>query len=175
MALRNLKQRVKQSIKGTLRPFVQRYPEPAEPLDPSRWGLAPSRNGLKLSGVDLHGLLGQWGSPLHVVDASRLRANAESFLAIPHGAHSAARSSTRHKSNPVPGVLSYLHELGVGAEVISEYEPWLARRLDVPSDRIVYNGPAKSDASLRQAIESDILLLNFNHREEIARVRTRRA
>jgi diaminopimelate decarboxylase len=170
VAIQNLKQRVKQSIKGTLRPFMQRYPEPSEPLDPGRWGLEPSRNGLKLGGVDLQGLLSQWGSPLHVVDASRLRANAERFLAVPHGAHSGCEVYYSYKSNPIPGVLSYLHDLGVGAEVISEYELWLAQRLDVPNDRIVYNGPAKSDASLRQAIESDILLLNFNHREEVARV-----
>lgn len=170
MALQKLKQRVKQGIKSTLRPLVQRYPEPSAPLEPSRWGLTPGPGGLKLGSIDLHGLLEEWGSPLHVVDASRLRANVERFKAVPHGAYSGCEVYYSYKSNPIPGVLSYLHDLGVGAEVISEYELWLAQRLGVPSDRIVYNGPAKSDASLGRAIESGILLLNFNHREEIARV-----
>jgi diaminopimelate decarboxylase len=170
VALQDLKQRVKQGIKGTLRPIVQRYPEPSEPLDPSRWGLSPSKNGLVLGGIELHELLARWGSPLHVVDASRLRANAERFLAVPYGAHSGCEVYYSYKSNPIPGVLTYLHELGIGAEVISEYELWLAERLGVPAERTIYNGPAKSDASLRRAVERDILLLNFNHREEIARV-----
>ena len=44
----------------------------------------------------------------------------------------------------MPAVLTRLHELGIGAEVISPYELWLAIRLGVPGERIIYNGPAKS-------------------------------
>ena len=57
-----------------------------------------------------------------------------------------------YKTNPVPAVLRRLHAGGVGAEVISPYELWLALRLGVPADRIIYNGPAKSPASIRTAI-----------------------
>jgi diaminopimelate decarboxylase len=45
-------------------------------------------------------------------------------------------------------------------------------RLGVPPNRIVFNGPAKSVASVREAVERDIGLLNINHREEIAVVRS---
>lgn len=109
----------------------------------------------------------RFGSPLHVVSAARLRQNARRFL----GAAAAARTPCdvfySFKTNPVPGVISELAALGVGAEVISHYELWLARRLGFPPERIVYNGPVKSEASLREAIESRILLLNVNHREEL--------
>ena len=57
-----------------------------------------------------------------------------------------------YKTNPVPAVLHRLHERGIGAEVISPYELWLALRLGVPGDRIIYNGPAKSADSIRTAI-----------------------
>jgi diaminopimelate decarboxylase len=67
-------------------------------------------------------------------------------------------------------VLSLLREEGLGAEVISHYELWLARKLGFPPERIVYNGPVKSEESLREAVQSDILLLNLNHREELERV-----
>ncbi len=63
-----------------------------------------------------------------------------------------------------------LREEGLGAEVISHYELWLAQKLGFAPERIVYNGPVKSEASLREAIASDILLLNVNHREELERV-----
>ena len=83
-----------------------------------------------------------------------------------------------YKTNPVPGVLARLHGHGVGAEVISPYELWLAMRLGVPGERIIYNGPAKSPASIRAAIRHGALLVNANSVSEarlIARDRRRGA
>jgi diaminopimelate decarboxylase len=104
-----------------------------------------------------------------VVLGDRLLANARAYLG-------ADRPGPRpevfvsYKTNPVPGVLARLHAAGLGAEVISEHELWLAERLGVPPGRIVFNGPVKSDAAVRRALEAGILLLNLNHREEIAQV-----
>ena len=123
---------------------------------------------LALDGISLHGLGEQWGFPLHVVSAARLRDNARRFLAAPPGSETRCEVFYSYKTNPVPGVLSELHALGVGAEVISHYELWLARRLGVPAEKIVFNGPAKSEAAIREAIGAGIQLLNLNHREEIA-------
>jgi diaminopimelate decarboxylase len=61
--------------------------------------------------------------------------------------------------------------LGAGAEVISEHELWLALRLGVAAEKIVYNGPAKSDESIETAINSEILSLNINHLEEMERIK----
>jgi tryptophan synthase beta subunit len=105
---------------------------------------------------------------LHLVHAARLRDNARRFQAAPDGQARECEIFYSYKTNPVPGVLRELHRAGLGAEVISHYELWLARRLGVPAERIVYNGPAKSRESVREAIASGIALLNVNHREEIA-------
>ena len=59
-----------------------------------------------------------------------------------------------YKSNPAR-VLQLLHGLGIGAEVISEYELWLALKLGVPANRIVFNGPAKSTAAIHDAVAQD--------------------
>jgi diaminopimelate decarboxylase len=104
---------------------------------------------------------------LHVVNLARLRQNAQRFLASAAAAPLACDVFYSFKTNPVPGVIAELLALGMGAEVISHYELWLARQLGFPAERIVYNGPLKSQASLREAIESRILLLNLNHREEL--------
>lgn len=128
------------------------------------------RGELCVAGVSLPELASQFGSPLHVVHEARLRQNARRFV------QAAARGPARvdvfysFKTNPVPGVISTLKSEGFGAEVISHYELWLALKLGFPPERIVYNGPVKSDESLRLAIESGILLLNVNHREELERV-----
>jgi diaminopimelate decarboxylase len=123
---------------------------------------------LAFDGVSLASLREKWGSPLHVVLAQRLRRNVSEFLAINEGGRTRGEIFYSYKSNPVPGVLHFLHELGIGAEVISEYELWLALKLGMPAGHIVFNGPAKSVASVRDAVARDVLLLNVNHREEIA-------
>jgi diaminopimelate decarboxylase len=132
------------------------------------FGLERSPEGdLALQGVSLPGLAEQYGSPLHVVNAARLRQNARRFMAAAAAGPTPCDVFYSFKTNPVPGVISMLRAEGLGAEVISHYELWLAQRLGFPPERIVYNGPVKSEASLRAAIESGILLLNLNHREEL--------
>jgi diaminopimelate decarboxylase len=61
--------------------------------------------------------------------ARRLRENASEFLAVNGVGRTRAEVYYSYKSNPVPGVLQLLHGLGIGAEVISEYELWLALKL----------------------------------------------
>jgi diaminopimelate decarboxylase len=161
----------KQYTKALLRAAIARSQRTPAAFGPERWHLAPNATGgLSLRGVALEELLRRWGSPLFVVDLERLRENIAAFQHVPSGQERGCEVFYSYKTNPVAGVLRALHDGGVGAEVISEYELWLARRLGVPNDRIVFNGPGKSDASIRTAIELGIQILNLNHREEIARV-----
>ncbi len=159
----------KRQVKDTLRPVLQRAMAPARTaIAASHWGLEEKPGqGLCLEGVPLKELVARWGSPLHVVSLAALRRNAEAFLAVPPGRAGGCEVYYSYKTNPVPGVLSYLHGLGVGAEVISAYEFWLALKLGVAPERIVYNGPVKSEASVREAISRGIGLLAANHTEEL--------
>ena len=75
-----------------------------------------------------------------------------------------------YKTNPVPAVLERLHAAGVGAEVISAFELWLALNLGVAPERIIYNGPAKSTDSIRTAVERGVLLINANSVDEAERI-----
>ncbi len=124
---------------------------------------------LSLHGADLEEVAREWGTPLHVVDLPRLDAIAVDAMA-PARSGSGADVFYSYKTNPVPGVLRRLHRHGVGAEVISEYELWLALRLGVAPERIIYNGPAKSDASLRLAINKGVRLVNANSLAEVHRI-----
>jgi diaminopimelate decarboxylase len=146
----------------------QRAPRPE--LPPSHWGLTEKPGGLAYEGLDLHGLLAKWGSPLHVVQGARLASNIHAFLCPRRPSGAQCEVFYSYKTNPIPGVLTRMHALGVGAEVISHYELWLAFRLGVPPESIIYNGPAKSDVSMEEAISRGILLINANHREEISRL-----
>ena len=135
-------------------------------IGPEHWGLGRSAHGaLQLGNVTLAELCERHGSPLHVVSGARLRDNAERFLNAPADLGATSEVFFSYKTNPIPGVLRELHDAGIGAEVISHYELWLALKLGVPAHKIVYNGPAKSEASIRRAVELGIGLLNINHRE----------
>lgn len=150
--------------------YLKRRSLNTDPLDPSRWRLTRNAAGvLCLQDRPLNSLLVEFGSPLHVIDAHAVDANVASFLAVPPGLGS-CEVFYSYKTNPIPGLLQRMHEKGIGAEVISEYELWLAMRLGVIPAKIVYNGPVKSDRSLDLAIDREIALINLNSRQEIARV-----
>ncbi|RKH35723.1 pyridoxal-dependent decarboxylase [Corallococcus sicarius] len=159
----------KRQLKQTLGPVVQRAMAPARAfLPPETWSLeSRAGQGLLLEGVSLSQLVQEYGSPLHVVHLAALNRNADAFQAVPPGAAGGCEVYYSYKTNPVPGVLSALHARGVGAEVISAYELWLALKLGVAPERIVYNGPVKSDASIRESITRGIGLLAANHVEEL--------
>lgn len=156
--------RLKHSVKRALRRASDAY-QSARPLAPSHWGLeARAHEGLSVGDVPLHALLQKWGSPLFVVDVRALKRNARRFCDQPAASLGVFYS---YKTNPVAFVLSTLHGEGIGAEVISAYEFWLALRLGVPPERIIYNGPVKSESSVREAIERGIGLITANHAEEL--------
>jgi diaminopimelate decarboxylase len=137
-------------------------------LPPSYWRLERDPAlGIALDGIPLAHLCERWGSPLHVIDGARLVRNASTFLGTPPGAQRPCEVFYSYKTNPVPGVLRRLHARGVGAEVTSDHELWLALHLGVPPERIVLNGTAKSAASMKEAVAREFALINLNGREEI--------
>ena len=160
----------KACAKQFLKPALQRLALPPTTLTPRTWGLADDGQlGLTLQGLPLTDLVRKWGSPLYVMDAHALRDNARRFMR-PNGTPSRCEVYYSYKTHPVPWALGVLHAEGIGAEVISHYELWLARQLGVPPERIVYNGPGKSIDSIRKAIEMGVQIININHTEEIRRV-----
>lgn len=134
-----------------------------ERLTERLWDCRVDSSGvLEIGGVRTTDLAQQFGTPLHVVHVDRLRRNYEGFVGAFSGSKARVRLGTSYKTNPVPFVLGKLHEWGTLAEVISHFELWLALRLGVPGDRIIFNGPAKSAESLRTAVENEVELINLD-------------
>lgn len=166
---RSLRQRAHSAAKAHLGPILAARQPRRVDLSPQLWGLQVGPNGALWSGgVDLQALADRIGTPFHVVRADALDRNAADALA--HREHGGPDAFYSYKTNPVPDVLRRLHARGVGAEVISPYELWLALELGVDPARIIYNGPAKSPASLEAAIDAGILLINANSPSEAARI-----
>ncbi len=118
-------------------------------------------------GTALADLVERFGSPLHVIDGVGL----ERVRPPTPSARGGADVFFSYKTNPVPGTLRILHAAGIGAEVISPYELWLAMRLGLPGERLIYNGPAKSPESLRIAVEHGVAAINANTSSELELLR----
>lgn len=161
-----LKQVSRAAVKRAATPLARRWAGRGEGLSIETWGLHHQPGaGLSWQGVALHPLLAQFGSPLHVVNEERLLESFNQFAPGPQEPPSVVAYS--YKTNPVAGVLTSLHRAGAWAEVISPYELWLAFKLGVPAERIIYNGPAKSLASIEEAVSRGIFMLNLNSLEEL--------
>jgi diaminopimelate decarboxylase len=160
---------IRSAGKRALGTVARRLVPAREDLPLATWSLErDASGGLSRAGVSLGALLDRWGSPLHVVDRARLVANAAAFVATPEGAARGCEAFYSYKTNPVPGILRVLHAQGVGAEVASAYELWLALRLGVPPAAIVFDGPARTEEATELALRRGVGLLNLNARADIA-------
>ena len=140
-------------------------------LDISQWGFNVNSSGhLVIDGCDVVSVSREYDTPLHLVSHQKL---VESCTRIKQAA---ARSPLKfeifysYKTNCVPGILSLIHEQSIGAEVISPYELWLALRLGMPGEKIIFNGPHKTEQSLRMAVESQVKLINLDSLTDIHRL-----
>lgn len=162
------KAQTKRFVRNILTQVLQQKVGLRQDLSPKLWDLAYGNNALCLHGINLQDLLERYGSPLHVLNTEKLEQNARALM---YGRQQEQLLNVyySYKTHPVPRVLQLLHSYGLGAEVISPYELWLALRLGVDPQKIIYNGPAKSDESIEISINKGIRLLNINHREELDR------
>lgn len=74
------------------------------------------------------------------------------------------------KANPLVEVLAVLVRAGVGLEAASWEEVCLAVAAGCPGERIIFDGPAKTDAELRDALELGVWL-NVDNADELERLR----
>lgn len=148
--------------------FYKRLCKKNNQLSYSYWDMAINgRNHLVVGGCDCIELADIYGTPLHLVNLEQLKKNYDGFLYCFKQIYPNTEVFYSYKTNPVPKILKILHKFGAGAEVISHFELWLALKLGVPSEKIIYNGPCKTEESLNVAIANRIKLINIDGMGEI--------
>ena len=71
------------------------------------------------------------------------------------------------KTNPLPALLRDLNRWGASVEVVSAWEHSQARGAKFPSDRIVFNGPLKSEDGLRVILPNAPFSINVDSVDEL--------
>jgi len=136
---------------------------------PKDWGLKVSQNGELMVGN--HGVVGlarKFGTPLHVVNESRLLKTAQKFLESASSLFP-AKTSVHYafKCNSVPAVVQTVRSAGLNAEVMTEYELELAVRLGFLPDQIIVNGPCKTNEFLRACVWTRVRLIVVDSIDEL--------
>lgn len=135
------------------------------------WGLDSRQGELWWDNCSLVELANRYGTPLYVINKQRI---LDTYPAVVDAFTSAGLNVAVFysiKTNPLPALLTELIQQGCGAEVISDYELWLSRKLGLAGDQIIVNGSAKSTELLRQAVETGVRLINIENENELHRLR----
>lgn len=162
-----LRKAAKSAVLTALNAYDKRDGDP-QPQSPAAWDLSVSPAGeLCWEGCSLVELAERYGTPLYVVSRARLERDYREFLAAFTALYPKVEIGCSYKTNPLPGVIKVMHEIGASAEVISHFELWLALQLGVPGERIIVNGPAKTDKALDLAVSSGVRLINVDNLDEV--------
>jgi diaminopimelate decarboxylase len=106
----------------------------------------------EIEGVGVSELLADFGSPLMVFSERVLRHKYREAHQAFATRYPKVRLCWSYKTNYLDAVCRIFHQEGAWAEVVSEMEYDMARRLGVPGSQIIYNGPYKPLESLRRAL-----------------------
>ena len=120
----------------------------------------------QIDGIAIEDLVARFGSPLFVFSERRLRARARAFRKAFASRYPRTRFGWSYKTNYLDAICGVLHQEGWDAEVVSDLEYAMARRLGLPGSRIVCNGAHKSRAWLSQAI-ADGAFIQVDHFDEL--------
>lgn len=129
------------------------------------------RNGtLHFEGVNLQSLVKKHGSPLFVFSERRIIDNVRKVKKAFGAKASKLRISYAVKAGSSLCVLRTVREQGVGAEVSSEGEMFLALMAGFAPRNIIFNGPAKSERELDLSVKLGLYCINLDSLDELERL-----
>lgn len=124
---------------------------------------------LCFAGLDTTELASEYGTPLYLLDADRVRDNAKRFtgaIAQNFGAGSMAYYAS--KALCFKGIYPLIAELGMGADVVSSGEIATALSAGFPAAKLCFHGSNKTDADLEYALSSGVGIIVIDNFEELA-------
>jgi len=136
-------------------------------MDIRHWGLHQNNNEYFIDGINLREIIEIYGTPIHIINEKILREDIIQINEIFSKIYPRFQLFYSYKTNWTPGILKIINDHDIGAEVISPFELWLARKIGVPSNKIIYNGIIKPQDGLEDAIKNPIRLINIDTLREI--------
>lgn len=121
-----------------------------------------------MSEQEVKSLLSKYGSPLYVFDDVAFIANYGRLCKAMQSFYPNYIPAYSYKTNYTPHICQLVKHLGGYAEVVSDMELMVARRIGYKSEHIVYNGPCKGELMEEHVLQGGIS--NIDNKAEANRI-----
>lgn len=122
-----------------------------------------------IDGAPVKDLIKEFGSPLFVLSERKMRDNYRNAKRIFETRYPKVQFAWSYKTNYINAVCNIFHQEGSWAEVVSRFEYEKALKNGVPGDKILFNGPDKSEDDLKLAIKNNSPI-HIDHLDELYRL-----
>lgn len=119
-----------------------------------------------IESVPVKSLLNDYGSPLFVISEKQIRRNFQNASRIFKTRYPKVQFAWSYKTNYINAVCRIFHREGSWAEVVSGFEYEKALGNGVPGNKIIFNGPIKTDEELIKAAQNGSLI-HIDHYDEL--------
>ena len=120
----------------------------------------------QIDGVSVQSLMAEYGSPLFVLSERTLRRNYQDAYRAFSTRYPNIQFAWSYKTNYLNAVCRVFHQEGSWAEVVSGFEYQKALGNGVPGNKIIFNGPEKTNEELKLAAENGSLI-HIDHFDEL--------
>lgn len=111
-----------------------------------------------IDSVPVKSLIDSYGSPLFVISEKQIRRNVQNASRIFRTRYPKVQFAWSYKTNYISAVCNIFHQEGSWAEVVSGFEYEKALKNGVPGNKIIFNGPGKSDNDLVKAARNNSMI-----------------
>jgi diaminopimelate decarboxylase len=119
-----------------------------------------------IESVPVKSMLQQYGSPLFVLSEKQIRRNYRNASRIFKTRYPKVQFAWSYKTNYLDAVCQIYHQEGSWAEVVSGFEYDKALKNGVPGNKIIFNGPDKTDEQLITSARNNSLI-HIDHYDEL--------
>ncbi len=119
-----------------------------------------------IDGVSVASLIQQYGSPVFVISEKTIRRTYQNAVRAFKTRYPKVQFAWSYKTNYINAVCNIFHQEGSWAEVVSGFEYNKALGNGVPGNKIIFNGPEKSNEEIILAINNDSLI-HIDHFDEL--------
>lgn len=119
-----------------------------------------------IESVPVKAMTQQYGSPLFVLSEKQIRRNFRNASRIFKTRYPKVQFAWSYKTNYLDAVCQIFHQEGSWAEVVSGFEYDKAIKNGVPGNKIIFNGPDKTDEQLINSARNNSLI-HIDHYDEL--------
>lgn len=119
-----------------------------------------------IHGISIENLVKQYGSPLFIIDQKSILQKSHEIKSAFMTRYPRAKLAWSYKTNYLDAICATMHQQGMLAEVVSDFEFEKAKNLGVAGSSIILNGPFKPASLLKRAF-NDNAIVNIDNFDEL--------